>query len=222
MLYHRNGKVTLISDSSPVLTESSDQDLKNTSEEKAGALDLSAATDEKVAAAEISMAGGEILLTEPYFVEDVEDAHVSHGIRTSYEVLCDLDNELVQKMKQYSESLYNHSVRIGDLSLRAALEVGADEMLALAGGLYHEVGKINGKNYIEEGLIIAEEYAFPKELKAILKEHNIKYEKPNSVEAAIVMLSDNVVSTIEYIEKNDDHKFSSNKVILASFIGDVP
>ncbi len=61
--------------------------------------------------------------------------------------------------------------------------------------------------------MLAEEYAFPKELKAILKEHNIKYERPNSVEAVIVMLSDNVVSTIEYIEKNDGHRFSSNKII---------
>jgi putative nucleotidyltransferase with HDIG domain len=128
-------------------------------------------------------------------------------------VLCDLDNELVRRMKQYSESLYDHSVRIGDLSCRAAMEIGADEMLAMAGGLYHEVGKINGRNYIEEGLILAEEYAFPKELKAILKEHNIKYERPSSVEAVIVMLSDNVVSTIEYIEKNDGHRFSPNKII---------
>ena len=83
----------------------------------------------------------------------------------------------------------------------------------MAGGLYHEIGKLNGKNYIEEGLIIAEDYAFPKELKAILREHNIKYDKPNSVEAAIVMLSDSVVSTIEYIEKSEDRKYTTNKIV---------
>jgi len=145
------------------------------------------------------------------------DVHIdiSHnlGTRTSYDVLCDLNNELIQKMKQNSEILYSHSINIGNISWRAAKEIGANEYLALAGGLYHEIGKINGKNYIEESLIIAEDYAFPKELKAILKEHNIKYEKPSSVEAVIVMLSDNIASTIEYIEKTGDKKFTTNKII---------
>jgi putative nucleotidyltransferase with HDIG domain len=140
-------------------------------------------------------------------------APISQGARTSYEVLCDLDNDLIKRMRQHSEILYSHSVLIGDLSYRAAIEISANEMLALAGGLYHEVGKLSGKNYIEEGLIIAEDYAFPNELKAILKEHNIKYEKPGSVEAAIVMLADSVVATIEYIEKTDEHKYTTNKII---------
>jgi membrane-associated HD superfamily phosphohydrolase len=33
------------------------------------------------------------------------------------------------------------------------------------------------------------------------------------VEAAIVMLSDSVVSTIEYIEKSEENKFTTNKII---------
>lgn len=135
------------------------------------------------------------------------------GIRTSYEVLCDTNNELLRRLKQFSDKLYDHAMLIGDLSKRAARVVGANEDLALAGGLYHEIGKLHGNNYIEEGLIIAEDYAFPNELRAIIKEHNIKYDKPNSVEAAIVMLSDNVVSTIEYIEKTGDNRFTKGKII---------
>jgi cyclic-di-AMP phosphodiesterase PgpH len=135
------------------------------------------------------------------------------GIRTSYEILCDGGNLLLQKLKEFSEELYKHAFQIGDLAGRAANEIGADEFLARAGGLYHEIGKINGKNYIEEGLKLAEDYAFPKELTAILREHNIKYDKPSSPEAAIVMLSDNVVSTIEYIVKTGDQKFTPNKII---------
>jgi putative nucleotidyltransferase with HDIG domain len=144
---------------------------------------------------------------------DGYDPNRNLGLPASYELLCDKNNELMSKMKEFSDSLYSHAIHIGDLSSRAAKEIGANDLIAMAGGLYHEVGKLNGKNYIEEGLLIAEDYAFPKELKAILKEHNIKYEKPSSVEAAIVMLSDNVVSTIEYIEKTDDHKFTTNKII---------
>lgn len=134
-------------------------------------------------------------------------------ISTSYDLLNEVENELLIKLKQYSESIYRHSLRIGDISCRAAKVIGADDMLAKAGGLYHEIGKIKGKDYIEEGLKIAEEYSFSKELVAIIKQHNIKYEKPTSVEAAIVMLTDNIVSTIEYIEKTEDHKYTTNKII---------
>ncbi len=135
------------------------------------------------------------------------------GTSSSYDVLCSPTNELLMKLKQHSEALYTHALYIGELSARAARLIGASEQLAMAGGFYHEIGKLNGKNYIEEGLRIAEDYAFPQELRAILREHNIKYDKPNSVEAAIVMLSDSVVSTIEYIEKSEEHKFTTNKII---------
>lgn len=131
----------------------------------------------------------------------------------SYEVLLSEDNELRYKMKEYSQSLYNHCNLIGDLSGRAAREIGANEELSRAGGYYHEVGKINGKNYIEEGLKIANQYNFPHKLKEILKQHNINHDKPTFVESAIVMISDNLVSTIEYIEKTGKQKFTTNKII---------
>ncbi len=136
---------------------------------------------------------------------------------SSYDVLCSKENELMMKLKAHSETLYDHALSIAEISGRAAGQIGAGEQLAYAGGLYHEIGKINGKNYIEEGLAIAEDYAFPRELKSIIKEHNIKYDKPGSVEAAIVMLTDSVVSTIEYISKTEEHKFTPQKVIDSIF-----
>ena len=144
----------------------------------------------------------------------VSNEHTSdRSIRTSYELLLSENNELLLKTKEHSEALYKHSILIGDLSGRAAKLIGANEELARAGGYYHEIGKINGKNYIEEGLKLAEEYAFPDELKAILRQHSIKHDKPNFVEAAIVMISDNVASTIEYIDKSGNHNFTSDKII---------
>lgn len=133
--------------------------------------------------------------------------------RASYDVLLSENNELLLRLKEHSEKVYNHCRLIGDLSAKAAKEIGADEALARAGGYYHEIGKINGNNYIEEGLKLADEYSFPEKLKDILKQHNIKYDKPTFVESAIVMISDNVASTIDYIEKNGDQKFTSDKII---------
>lgn len=151
---------------------------------------------------------------EPFVQEpDIIDPKATDGLRTNYDLLNDENNELLLQLKEKSASLYAHALRIGDLSSRAARAIQADEILAKAGGLYHEIGKIKEGNYIEQGLMLAEEYNFPEKLKTILKQHNIKYEKPTSVEAAIVMLSDNVVSTIEYIEKTEDYKYSRNKII---------
>ncbi len=139
--------------------------------------------------------------------------HAPYIQDTDYEILCSLENELLMKLKRYSESLYKHSLQIGELSAKAAKVIEADEMLARAGGLYHEIGRMNGKNYIEEGQRLADEYAFPKKLKDILREHNIKYDKPDSLEAVIVMLSDNVISTMEYIDSTGEQRFTPTKVI---------
>lgn len=199
------------SENSNAMAEDTQAETHNKQVGTAGAAGVAGAAQELAAAS--GTFSKELSMQEIKVQENLTDAQLNHGTRTSYEVLCDLENDLIKKMKQHSESLYSHAIRIGDLSYRAAIEIKADEMLALAGGIYHEVGKINGKNYIEEGLIIAEDYAFPRELKAILKEHNIKFEKPSSVEAAIVMISDSVESTIDYIEKNDDRKFTTDKII---------
>lgn len=148
--------------------------------------------------------------------EDIDistDNNNTKIIKTSYDILLSEKNELILKMKEYSAELYEHCMLIGDLSGRAAHAIGAKESLARAGGYYHELGRMNGKNYIEEGLKLAEEYRFPDELKNILKEHNIKYDKPTSVESAIVMISDNLASTIEYIDKTANKKFALDKIV---------
>ncbi len=145
--------------------------------------------------------------------EEEDSTAYSRGIRTSYELLLSEQNGLLIRLKEYSENIYRHSLLIGEISGRAAEWIGADIHLAKAGGYYHEIGKINGNDYIAEGQIIAENHGFPRELKAILRQHNIKHEKPSSVEAAIVMLTDTVVSTLDYIRKTEDKKYTVEKII---------
>lgn len=172
--------------------------------------------DTKASEAEAELVITSLPETEATELQDEEDrvpAPYLRGTRTSYELLLSDQNGLLMKLKEYSEAIYRHCLSIGEISGRAAQLVGADAQLARAGGMYHEIGKINGNDYITEGQKLAEEYAFPKELKAILKQHNIKHEKPTSVEAAIVMMTDTVVSTIDYIRKTDDKKYTVDKII---------
>ena len=49
-------------------------------------------------------------------------------------------------------------------------------------------------------------------------EHNVKSRAPKSKEAAIVMLSDTVVSTIEYVKGTMDKKDISEQVLVENAI----
>ena len=116
--------------------------------------------------------------------------------------LASTDHELMQKIKNYSESLYVHSLRTGNLSGMAAEFAGYGKNLARAGGFYHEAGRIYGnEDYKEACSQIAKEFAFPIQLEDIIKQHGEVPEKPGSPEAAVVMLSDSIISTDEYFDR---------------------
>lgn len=114
------------------------------------------------------------------------------------------DFELLKILQNYSKSLYIHSIDVGEIAFRAALELDCNAFLAKLGGFYHEIGRINGNDYIEEGIRLVEKYHFPEEVIAIIREHNAKVEKPKSKEAAIVLLTDSILSTLEYMEKQEE------------------
>lgn len=109
---------------------------------------------------------------------------------------------LIKGMKSNSVSLYNHSIEVAELSAMAAKAINADEDIAFAGGLYHDIGKMAGTNYVHEGIKIAGRYKLPSEIKNIIIEHNVKNRLPKSKEAAIVMLADTAVSAVEYLRSN--------------------
>ncbi len=109
---------------------------------------------------------------------------------------------LIVGMKKNSIALYNHSIEVAELSALAAKSIGCDEDIAFAGGLYHDIGKMSGTNYVHEGVKIAGRYKFPNEIKNIIIEHNVKNRLPKSKEAAIVMLADTAVSAVEYLRTN--------------------
>ncbi|WFR59976.1 HDIG domain-containing protein [Anaerocolumna sp. AGMB13025] len=117
--------------------------------------------------------------------------------------ILDINFPLLLRLREYSTKVYKHSLLISDLSQRAAKAAGADELKAKAGGLYHEIGRITNKEYVEEGIKLAEDYLLPDFIKDIIRQHNIKYDKPKSPEAAIVMIAISVIATKEYLEKTE-------------------
>lgn len=132
----------------------------------------------------------------------------------------DLNNGLMLQLREYSEELYKHSVKIGKLSGAAAEYVEADRELAIAGGYYHEIGRIrDDKNYIDACVEIAKENGFSEQLIDVIRQHSTVSEKPKSVEAAIVMLSDCIVSTSDYLENSGKrHAISDEKLVKSIFV----
>lgn len=128
------------------------------------------------------------------------------------------DFPLILQLKE-EDTLYQHSYEISRLSGLAARELGCDEALAAVGGMFHEAGRIlSPENYMEGNASLAEQYDFPEDLAAVIRQHNTGSEIPKSPEAAIVMLSDCIVSTSEYLRKNGKRDaISDDQLVMSIF-----
>lgn len=154
-----------------------------------------------------------IILALPYVYYRVDNklkAKLSH--------ITDPDYELIVMLKNYSKDLYEHSYRVAKLSERVAYKVGADSLLARAGGYYHKIGKLEGKDYIKHGVEIALSYSFPQELIDIMKQHTGRTQVPKSIEAAIVMLADTIISAFEYLEDKQNELVFDKDIVIDQVI----
>lgn len=109
------------------------------------------------------------------------------------------DYFLMEKLSEEDAITYYHSMEVSDLAVRVAVSLGLNRDIVMAGARYHEIGKLIGKNYVTHGIKLLNQYGFPREVIQIVKEHNSKMNKPQSMESAVVMLSDTVVSTLNTI-----------------------
>lgn len=99
-----------------------------------------------------------------------------------------------------NEKLYNAAKRTSKFVKEITKLVGGNCSLAEVGAFYAECGRLISSNYIKEGLILAKQDNFPKEVTNFIKEHNFKLGRPSSRETAITMLVCKLTSTIEYLE----------------------
>lgn len=126
--------------------------------------------------------------------------------------------ELLLRFREFSKKLYDRSVYVSDVSGRAAERINANDLLTKAGGMYSKIGRIMGKDYITEGVKLLEEYQFPVEVIDIVKQHNLKYGNPKSKEAAIVMITDNIIASMDAVrEMKEGKNISASKLIDGIF-----
>ncbi len=161
--------------------------------------------------------------------------------------LSDPSHPLLKRLLDEAPGTYQHSAIVSNLAVAAASTIGADPLLARAGGFYHDIGKLkrpylfienqmSNKNihdeiqptlstlaiisHVKDGVELAKRYNLPEEVINIIREHHgtslVSYfyfqaikkpskkdelseedfrypgPKPQSKEAAIVMLADAV------------------------------
>lgn len=133
------------------------------------------------------------------------------------QMLLESDHELIRRLQTFSANLFIHSMRVSVMSMRVAQNMGYNSLLAKAGGMYHEIGRIKkGEDCVEATNDIAYAYDFPKCLTEVILQNCDKNQKPESREAIVVMLSDSIVSVVEYFIRNKNKARPSKEKLIDS------
>jgi putative nucleotidyltransferase with HDIG domain len=170
--------------------------------------------------------------------------------------LTNTNHKLLQRLLLEAPGTYHHSQMVANLAEKAAMDIGANPLLARSGALFHDIGKMkhpfyftenqNGNNphdqlapdssaeiiinHVSDGVKLAKDHKLPKEIIDIIREHQgdaivyyfyhkakehsdgfvidpgkFKYNgpKPQSNEAAIVMIADCVEAAIKAQSPSD-------------------
>ena len=131
---------------------------------------------------------------------DLADKH-QNTTEQSVEQFMQKEGELLKRLQEELPDVYAHSLLVARAAKEAAGCIEADKTLCYAGGLYHEIGKLESNDYVNAGILLAKTNHFPKALLAVLEEHNVRMKYATSREAVVVMLADSVVSILERVDK---------------------
>jgi hypothetical protein len=80
---------------------------------------------------------------------------VAFGITTPLKLLelIGPDKPLIRKLANEAPGTYHHSLIVANLAETAALEVGANHVLARVGAYYHDIGKLGYPGYFSENIV---------------------------------------------------------------------
>ncbi|MBO5698543.1 MAG: HDIG domain-containing protein [Bacteroidaceae bacterium] len=144
----------------------------------------------------LAINGGLLLLAYPimYFIESI------FGFTSSVRLieLMNFNAGLLDRMSKEAQGTFNHSIQVSNLAAAVARKIGAKPLLARAGGLYHDIGKMKNPafftenqksmnphnslkeeesaqiiiSHVKNGLRLASEYNLPQEIKDFITTHH--------------------------------------------------
>ncbi len=151
---------------------------------------------------DLAIAGANAVLSPTLVLGLVIICESIFGITTDLSLLelVDLNRPLLRELAIKSPGTYHHSIMVGSLAESAAREIGANTLLTRAGAYYHDIGKMENReyfienqetgsqnihdrlapeksaavviNHVPRGLELAEKYHLPRQIKAFINEHH--------------------------------------------------
>lgn len=138
--------------------------------------------------------------------------------RDIYMDINDPEWQLLVELKESSKEEYYHAVHTAYLCDRIARRLGLDDAVVKACGYYHRIGMLKGENTWETVGAILEENQFPLRVREIIREYIDKKERIVSKETVVLLFSDTVISSIQYLfSKNPQVELDYQKLIGAIF-----
>lgn len=115
----------------------------------------------------------------------------------------DPECSLLVELKSASKEEYYHAVHTAYLCDRIAKRLNLDDAVVKACGYYHRIGVLKGENTWENLQLIMEENHFPQRVREILKEYVDRTEPMISKETIVLLFSDTIISSINYLFSKD-------------------
>lgn len=143
---------------------------------------------------------------------------ILHKDRDRFQELNDPEYVLLTELKKRNPKEYYHAIHTAYFCEKIAKKIGANDMLAKAGGYYHKIGRLRGDKNLKNILEIAHEHGFPPVLLELLKEYCGKNTPPRSKEVAIVIFADAMVSSVMFLFENDKNaKLDYERIVNVVF-----
>lgn len=136
---------------------------------------------------------------------------VKNNSTGSFEDIVSSEFDFIVNFKRDASKLYRHSQNIANISREAAGLIGCDEELAYIIGIYHEAPRFLGENYSNE---LLDTYHVPKYIVKIIdriKDKNNNLPLPR--EAGIVMLTDDIISTSNYLKSKQNETVPLDRIV---------
>ncbi|MCR4841752.1 MAG: hypothetical protein K5840_00645 [Eubacterium sp.] len=120
---------------------------------------------------------------------------------------------LLSQMKEIDAEYFERCVFLSRVCGLIAGLIGADELLAKAGGLYYKLGRLEGKRYtVEDGMRIGLDFDFPNDLMWILYEQGGINRLPSTRVSGIIYIADQIISAFDR-EENLSSKMDYELVV---------
>ncbi len=128
---------------------------------------------------------------------------VMHKYSEEYRKLSFQGNPLLIELKEKDKEEYFHAIHTAHLCAKVAKNLSMDVTLLQVGGYYHRIGMLKGENTWENVEEVGRANDFPPALMNLLEEYWKKPEGTQSKEAAVLKLSDAVITVVKGMFKKD-------------------